>query len=77
MPIEIPPLALESALPAGPNRSPLNTLAARNDGEALAAWLANFHDSPNTLLNARKEVERLWLWSRVGRDSGKMRQIII
>jgi integrase len=57
------PLILETSLPAGPNRSPLNTLAARNDGEAIAAWLANFHDSPNTLINARKEVERLWLWA--------------
>lgn len=53
----------DPALPSGPNRSPLNTLAARNDGEALAAWLANFHDSPHTLLSARKEAERLWLWS--------------
>lgn len=63
MPAESLPFALETSLPAGANRSPFNTLAARNDGEALAAWLANFHDSPNTLLNARKEVERLWLWS--------------
>lgn len=63
MPVEIHPILLETTLPSGPNRSPLNTLAARNDGEALAAWLANFHDSHNTLLNARKEVERLWLWS--------------
>lgn len=57
------PFVLETSLPPGPNRSPLNTLTARNDGEALAAWLANFHDSPNTLINARKEVERLWLWA--------------
>lgn len=63
MSVENLPLFLASALPSGSNRSPLNTLAARNDGEALAAWLANFHDSPNTLLSARKEVERLWLWS--------------
>lgn len=63
MPAETLPFSLETSLPAGPNRSPLNTLAARNDGEALAAWLANFHDSPNTLVNARKEVERLWLWA--------------
>lgn len=63
MSVENQPAVLETSLPAGPNRSPLNTLAARNDGEALAAWLANFHDSPNTLQSARKEVERLWLWS--------------
>lgn len=54
-------------LPAGPNRAPRPQLAARNDAEALAAWLATFHGSPNTLRNARKEVERLWLWAAEAR----------
>lgn len=54
-------------LPAGANRSPLNQLSARSDGEALAAWLATFHGSPNTLRNARKEVKRLWLWAAEAR----------
>lgn len=54
-------------LPAGANRSPLNQLSARSDGEALAAWLATFHGSPHTLRNARKEVERLWLWAAEAR----------
>jgi integrase/recombinase XerD len=38
-------------------------LAARNDRDAVLAWLALFHDSPHTFANARKEVERLWLWA--------------
>lgn len=36
---------------------------ARNDLDAVQVWLAEFQDSPHTLRNYRKEVERLLLWS--------------
>jgi integrase/recombinase XerD len=38
-------------------------LAAGNDLEAIQAWLAEFHDSPQTLRAYRKEAERLLLWA--------------
>lgn len=44
-------------------------IAAENDLEAVRVWLAEFHDSPHTLRNYRKEVERLLLWSIL--DLGK------
>lgn len=40
-------------------------LAATTDREAVLAWLQRYHGSPNTLANARKEAERLLLWSLV------------
>lgn len=40
-------------------------IAARNDLQALAAWLARFAETPTTFSNYRKEVERLLLWSTV------------
>lgn len=43
-------------------------LAANNDQDALLAWLARYADSPNTLSNARREAERLLLWSLVERS---------
>ncbi len=51
---------------AGINRAPADTIkqiAAETDLEAVQAWLAEFHDSPNTFRAYRKEVERLLLWS--------------
>jgi len=42
-------------------------LAASNDLEAVRAWLAEFHDSPQTLRNYRKEAERLLLWALLER----------
>ncbi len=42
-------------------------LAASNDLEAIQAWLAEFHDSPQTLRNYRKEAERLLLWALLER----------
>lgn len=42
-------------------------LAAQTDLEAIKAWLAEFHDSPQTLRHYRKEAERLLLWSIVER----------
>jgi site-specific recombinase XerD len=51
---------------SGANRAPADTIkqiAAETDLEAVQAWLAEFHDSPNTFRNYRKEVERLLLWS--------------
>lgn len=37
-------------------------IAANDDLEAVRCWLAEFHDSPHTFRNYRKEVERLLLW---------------
>lgn len=52
------------SLPVGANRSAgPSALLASTDREAAAAWLASFHASPHTLANARKEIERLWLWA--------------
>jgi integrase len=42
-------------------------LAAGNDLEAIQAWLAEFHDSPQTLRGYRKESERLLLWALLER----------
>jgi integrase len=52
----------------GSNRAPPGTvrqLPAENDLQAVRAWLAEFHDSPYTLRNYRKEAERLLLWALV------------
>lgn len=38
-------------------------IEADNDLDAIKVWLAEFRNSPNTLRNYRKEVERLLLWS--------------
>ncbi len=38
-------------------------LAASNDLDAVQTWLAEFHDSPQTLRTYRKEAERLLLWA--------------
>ena len=38
-------------------------IEADDDVSAIKAWLVRFADSPRTLANYRKEVERLWLWS--------------
>lgn len=38
-------------------------IKARNDLQAVLAWLAEFADSPYTFSNYRKEVERLILWA--------------
>ena len=42
-------------------------LAANNDLDAVQAWLAEFHDSPQTLRTYRKEAERLLLWALMER----------
>ncbi len=63
-----PPLALDGR--AGGNRAGPDVvcqLAADNDLEAIQAWLAEFHDSPQTLRNYRKEAERLLLWALLER----------
>lgn len=44
-------------------------IEADNDLDAIKVWLAEFRDSPHTLRNYRKEVERLLLWSVL--DLGK------
>ena len=39
-----------------------NTLGARNDLEAVNAWLARYQEKPSTQRSYRKEVERFMLW---------------
>ena len=39
-----------------------NTLGARNDLEAVNAWLQRYQEKPSTLRSYRKEVERFMLW---------------
>lgn len=63
--------SLETFLPIeldgsrGSNRATGNKpqIAARNDPEAIRAWLARYDDTPTTFQNYRKEAERLLLWS--------------
>ena len=54
----------------GTNRSRAGNrqLDADTDQQAVLAWLARFADSPNTLANARREAERLLLWSLTERN---------
>ncbi len=50
----------------GINRAPagaIKQIAAEDDLGAVSCWLAEFHDSPHTFRNYRKEVERLLLWA--------------
>jgi integrase/recombinase XerD len=49
----------------GTNRNPAGRaqIAARNDIEAVKAWLARYADTETTFQNYRKEAERLLLWS--------------
>lgn len=50
----------------GTNRAGLavtKQIEADNDLEATQVWLAEFRNSPHTLRNYRKEVERLLLWT--------------
>lgn len=42
-------------------------LAADNDLDAVQVWLAEFHDSPQTVRTYRKEAERLLLWALLER----------
>lgn len=55
---------------AGTNRSRAGhcQISADTDQQAVLAWLARYADSPNTLANARREAERLLLWSLTERS---------
>ncbi|WP_249384119.1 tyrosine-type recombinase/integrase [Chitinivorax sp. B] len=56
------PSELDGSL--GANRAKcLSQITADKDIEAVAAWLAQFADSPATFSNYRKEAERLLLWA--------------
>lgn len=56
---------VEVPAPYGRFRAPAEIcqIRAQDDLQAIAAWLSEFSDSPNTLANYRKEVERLLMWS--------------
>lgn len=70
--LTLQPLERLPTAPADENRRGANRAApgtprlidADNDLAAVKLWLAEFHDSPNTFRNYRKEVERLLLWAR-------------
>lgn len=50
----------------GTNRAPAHAarqLAADTDLEAVAAWLAEYRDSPHTFRSYHKEAQRLLLWA--------------
>ncbi|WP_236078612.1 tyrosine-type recombinase/integrase [Paraburkholderia domus] len=51
----------------GTNRGPAGNsqLSARNDLDAVRAWLANYADTKTTFDSYRKEAERLLLWAVV------------
>jgi integrase/recombinase XerD len=49
------------------SRSGRPQIEADNDQDAVLVWLARYADSPNTLANSRREVERLLLWSLMER----------
>jgi site-specific recombinase XerD len=51
----------------GLNRAPgtPTRLSARNDLEAVRAWVSTYAGTPTTFMNYRKEAERLLLWSVV------------
>jgi integrase len=59
------PADLDGSTGSNRARAESTVIAARNDMQALAAWLARFADTPTTFSNYRKEAERLLLWSTV------------
>lgn len=65
LPADLGPLNIELPAPYGRFRGPAETcqIRATNDLQAIAAWLSEFADSPHTLANYRKEVERLLMWA--------------
>ncbi|RUR32580.1 tyrosine-type recombinase/integrase [Vreelandella nanhaiensis] len=55
--LPVAPLVVERAIkPAGAR------ISAGTDAEAVAAWLVEYQDSPQTLKSYRRETERLLLW---------------
>lgn len=63
-----PPHTLSPALSGcvGTNRAPASVvrqIAANDDVAAVGLWLAEYHDSPHTFRNYRKEAARLMLWA--------------
>lgn len=56
--LEIPPGTSRVKWLRGPSE-----LSAKNDVEAMKAWLSRYLDSPATLSNYRTELERFYLWT--------------
>lgn len=48
----------------GPNRAPIKTCAieAKDDLDAITAWLLEHHQSPETVRSYKKEIERFYNW---------------
>lgn len=65
LPADLGPFKVELPAPHGRFRGPpeLCQIRATNDLQAIAAWLSEYADSPHTLANYRKEVERLLMWA--------------
>lgn len=57
------PAELDGSAGSNRARSASTVIAAQNDLQAIAAWLARFADTRTTFDNYRKEAERLLLWA--------------
>lgn len=53
-------LGVQPALPVTPGGE--LRIAAQSDAQAVAAWLAEYQDSPQTFKSYRRETQRLLLW---------------
>lgn len=67
------PLVLERA--PRTSRAHAALIDADNDREAVAVWLAEYRDRPNTFEAYRKEAERLLLWLRVERKGASLARL--
>ena len=68
----IPPARLdnEPLLPPAFGGTRPKLIAAEDDVAAIMTWLREFEDSPNTLINYRKEAGRLLMWAGELRQKG-------
>ena len=68
----IPPARLdnEPLLPPAFGGTRPKLIAAEDDVAAIMTWLREFEDSPNTLINYRKEARRLLMWAGELRQKG-------
>jgi integrase/recombinase XerD len=59
------PVELDGSTGSNRNTGNKAQITARNDPEAIRAWLTRYADTPTTYQNYRKEAERLLIWSIV------------
>ncbi|WP_192037027.1 site-specific integrase [Halomonas sp. YLGW01] len=63
--------ALIGALDSGLATAPANLIDARDDIQAVGAWLNEYRQSPQTFRAYRKEAERLLLWLSAEGEQGR------